>query len=219
MASVSTQNIYKFQNTLLEWYKLNGRDFPWRKSGLTQYEIIIAEILLQRTKAETVAVFYPTFLKTFPSWLALKNADSSTLENTIKPIGLYKQRSKRLKELANEMIKRDGKLPSDISGLEKIPFFGQYIVNAIVLQIFKRPAPLIDVNMARVLERYFAKRKLADIRYDKGLQNLAWEIVNNSQSKKLNWAILDYAALVCKARKPLCKNCLIKTGCSHFNQL
>lgn len=216
MASVSTQSIYKFQNTLLEWYKLNGRNFPWRKNGLTQYEIIIAEILLQRTKAETVAAFYPTFLKTFPNWLALKNADSSTLENTIKPIGLYKQRSKRLKELANEMVKRGGKLPRDLSELEKIPFFGQYIINAIILQVFKEPAPLIDVNMARVLERYFMERKLADIRYDPFLQNLAWKVVDNSEAKKLNWAILDYAALVCKARKPSCLNCSLKSTCTYF---
>lgn len=50
-----------FQNALLDWYSKNGRDFPWRKKSATNYELIIAEVFLQRTKAETVAKFLPDF--------------------------------------------------------------------------------------------------------------------------------------------------------------
>ena len=49
-----------FQDKLLSWFKNNGRHyFAWRQKNLTAYEIVIAEILLQRTKAETVEKFYP----------------------------------------------------------------------------------------------------------------------------------------------------------------
>ena len=51
-----------FQNVILLWYKENGRAFPWRKKGLTNYQYIIAETLLQRTKAETVSNFFNEFL-------------------------------------------------------------------------------------------------------------------------------------------------------------
>jgi len=61
--------------------------------------------------------------------------------------------------------------------------------------------------MARVLERYFGPRKLADIRYDPYLQKLAHRVVDCEAPAAVNWAILDLAALVCKARGPRCSQC------------
>ena len=50
-----------FRNELLSWFESNKRDFPWRKDGISNYEIILSEILLQRTKAETVSNYYNYF--------------------------------------------------------------------------------------------------------------------------------------------------------------
>ena len=207
-----------FQKEILTWYEKNKRAFLWRKKGLTNYQYIIAEILLQRTKAETIAKFYPLFLKDFPNWKSLKNADINKLEEYLKPVGLYRQRSKRLLNLAREMVKRNGKLPRDRKELESIPFMGQYIANAVELVIFNQASPLVDVNMSRVLERFFGERKMADIRYDPYLQDLAYRIVAHENSKKINWAILDFSALTCKPR-PLCGSCLLKARCNYFKGL
>lgn len=117
------------------------------------------------------------------------------------------------------MVKRKGKLPEDRTDLESIPFIGQYIANAIELIIHNKPSPLVDVNMARLLERYFGERKMADIRYDPYLQKLSLRIVSNEKSKEMNWAILDYAAIVCKAQKPLCTACELRIKCLYFNKL
>jgi len=216
---ISNKKIEFFQEKILEWYKINGRKFPWRNKGLTHYQLVIAETLLQRTKAETVSKFYKQFIKDFPNWIALANADTLVIEEYLKPIGLYRQRSKRLKGLALEIVKRKGKLPKDRAELESIPFIGQYTANAVELVVFNQPSPLIDVNMARVVERYFGKRKMADIRYDPYLQELSYKIVNHEDAKEINWAVLDFAALVCKARIPLCNICILKTNCNYFNQL
>lgn len=219
MTTVTSKNISKFQQTLLTWYDTDGRHFPWRNKRLTQYQIIIAETLLQRTKAETVSKFFSQFIKDFPNWTSLAQANTVAIEKYLKPIGLYRQRAKRLKSLALEMVKRKGKLPKDRTDLESIPFIGQYIANAVELIIYNKPSPLVDVNMARLLERYFGKRKMADIRYDPYLQKLSIKIVNNEKSKEINWAILDYAAIVCKAQKPLCTACELRAKCLYFNKL
>lgn len=216
MARTTNQNILDLQKFLLDWFETNGRKFPWRKRKLTNYQIIIAETLLQRTKAETVSTFYTKFISDFPNWKSLATANTKRIEKYLQPIGLYRQRAKRLKSLAIEMEKRNGKLPTDRSELESIPFLGQYIANAIELIIFKQPSPLVDVNMARLLERYFQKRKMADIRYDPHLQSLSRKLVDNSQAKQLNWAVLDFSALVCKARNPLCSGCELKAKCSYY---
>lgn len=205
-----------FQKKILEWYKANGRKFYWRNKGLSNYQYVIAEVLLQRTKAETIAKFYPGFINEFPNWQSLANARLNKIAQYLKPIGLYTQRSVRLKNLAIEMVKRNGRLPKDRTELESIPFMGQYIANAVELVIFNQPSPLIDVNMSRVLERFFGPRKLADIRYDPYLQELSYKIVKHESAKQMNWAILDFAATVCKAKQPLHDNCPLKKCCSYY---
>lgn len=216
MAETTISSISRFQQLLLLWFNTHGRQFPWRKKGLTQYQIIIAETLLQRTKAETVSKFYIQFINDYPNWISLAKADAKSIEVYLIPVGLFRQRAKRLKSLAIEMVKRKGKLPQDREDLETIPFIGQYIANAVELLIYNRPSPLVDVNMARLLERYFGKRKMADIRYDPYLQKLSSTVVNHPRAKEINWAILDFAALVCKSQKPACNSCPLSRDCTYL---
>ena len=212
---INQNRINTFQVKILDWYSQNGRNFPWRKSRLTNYQLIISEILLQRTKAETIAKFYNGFLARYPNWQSLNRTKLSSLENVLKPIGLYRQRTSSLKKLAKVMVKRNGRLPQTKEEIEKLPFAGQYITNAILLLIKKEPAPLLDVNMARVLERYFGQRKLSDIRYDPYLQDLSWKVANHNESKKINWGILDFAAIVCLAKNPKCHICSLSKKCKR----
>ncbi len=216
--NIPSKKIQFFQKQLLRWYKVKGRKFAWRKKGLTHYQYVIAEVLLQRTKAETIASFYPLFIQKYPNWKTLADGDLKEIEKCLKPIGLYKQRSVRLKHLATEMVKRNGRLPKNRVDLESIPLMGQYMANAVELVIFNQPSPLVDVNMARVLERFFGPRKMADIRYDPYLQKLSFEIVNHENAKEMNWAILDFAAAICKP-KPLCVICPIFTKCGFYESV
>lgn len=203
------------QDKILLWYSKNGRKFIWRKKSITNYEIIIAEIFLQRTKAETVNRFLPTFYKSYPSWKQLGNASEKELQNLLKPLGLNNQRGTRLFKLGQELKRRNGTFPKGREIVEEMPMMGQYITNAFELYVLKKPAPLLDVNMARVLERFFGQRKLADIRYDPYLQNLSKNVINHNRSKELNWGILDLASIVCKI-KPHCTNCPIMTECNFL---
>ncbi|MES2328160.1 MAG: hypothetical protein V4539_01070 [Bacteroidota bacterium] len=217
MARITKNNIAEFQEKLLDWHSLNGRHFfPWRRAGLTTYELVVAEILLQRTRAETVSNFYKAFLLEFPSWQSLANASLSSIEDFLKPIGLYRQRASRLQMLAVEMVKRNGEIPSNRQELESIPFMGQYIANAVELLVFNQASPLLDVNMSRVIERFFRKRMLSDIRYDPYLQKLATKITSHPKSKEMNWAVLDFAAMICKAHKPLCLMCPLARKCAYY---
>jgi len=192
ISHIPGEKIKQFQKDILKWYKVNGRKFPWRNKSATNYHRIISEVLLQRTRAETIGKFFPIFIKKYPSWKKLAKASVKQLGKDLKPIGLYKQRSVRLHAFANEMAKRGGEFPKDRKEIDKIPFVGQYIGNAIEMFVFNRPRPLLDVNMARVLENHFGKRKLADIRYDPYLQELSLKIVKHKHCKELNWAILDF---------------------------
>lgn len=214
------QEIRYFKTKLLSWYRDNGREFLWRQDGRTCYEIVIAEVLLQRTKAETVSKFYQAFLERFDSWESLESSTEEELGEHLKPLGLWHQRSQRIKALASEIVKSGG-IPTKRKKLEALSMMGQYIVNAILTQCFGAKEAFIDVNMARVLERFFGPREKADIRYDSYIQKLAKKVVYRRKHKEviaLNWAILDFAAIVCKSQNPVCKECPLKRKCLFYSQ-
>lgn len=215
---ISAREIASFRMKILAFYKKHGRDFPWRKSGCSPYQLIVSEVLLQRTQANTIKAFFPAFIKRYPSWEALAKSTYYDLFYWLEPIGLSRQRTPRLRALAQEIVKRKGRFPSTRHELDKLPGVGQYIGNAIELFVHDSPRPLVDVNMARVLERYFGKRKLADIRYDPYLQDLAHRVVDSPDAKQINWAILDLGALLCKPRDPKCKLCPLKKNCLYLTK-
>lgn len=205
------------QVELLNWYQQNRRNFPWREENAGNYEKIISEVLLQRTKAERVAQFYASFIAKYPSWNELGNATEMQLQDDLQPLGLHKQRGGRLYLLAQEMKRRQGNLPTSREVVEEFSMIGQYIANAFELFVLGKPKPLLDVNMARFLERQFEPRRMADMRYDPFLQELAHQMVNHANPKEINWAILDFAALICTARNPKCEQCPVGGVCNYFS--
>ena len=212
------QKIKYFRQRILSWYKHEKRDFPWRSKDCNTYQIIIGEILLQRTRAEVVAKFFPKFINKYSSWESLGASDERDLEEFLRPIGLWHRRAIALNSLAKAVLQRGGELPDTRVGLESLPAVGQYITNAILTICHGKKEPLLDVNMARLLERFFKPRTLADIRYDPYLQDLSRKVMSCKRAKELNWAILDFAALVCKARKPVHGACSVRNKCSHYQK-
>ena len=206
-----------FRKILLEWFNSNKRDFPWRKDGISNYELILSEILLQRTKAETVAKYYNTFFQKYPSWAKLIKANINELEQILKPLGLYKHRAKRLIKIINEYKDKNGILPQNKNELHESSLSTLYVSNAYELFILKRRAALLDVNMSRILSRFFNPKEFKDIRNDKLIQELAHNVINIKSCKELNWAILDFSALVCKSSNPQCSNCKLNNKCKFFS--
>jgi A/G-specific adenine glycosylase len=204
------------KSRLLAWAKEEGRRFPWREASATTYEKITVEVLLQRTTARAVASFYREFFDKYPSWHQLAAAEPGDLEHFLKPLGLWRRRAVSLAGLARYAVSVEGHFPRHAAGHRDIPALGQYVSNAVLMFQHGQAVPLLDVNMARVIERYVRPRKLADIRFDPWLQAAAHWFARGPRAVEANWAILDFAALVCKARKPECPVCPVNKNCRYF---
>lgn len=210
------RKLTRLRSDLLAWAHENGREFPWRRPGASTYERIVVEVLLQRTTASAVANFYPAFVGRFASWEALAAASPDELESFLKPLGLWRRRAASLLGLARYAASVSGEFPRGAARHVEIPAVGQYVSNAISMFQHGANTPLIDVNMARVIERFVRPRRLADIRYDPWLQAAAYWLVRGESPERVNWAVLDFAALICKARTPLCHACPVNSRCRYF---
>ena len=84
------QVIKDFRLELMSWASDNLRSFPWRETS-EPYEILMAEILLQKTAAEKVELVYHEFLSTYSSLEELAAADRDELADIIYSLGLQNQ--------------------------------------------------------------------------------------------------------------------------------
>lgn len=215
-AHVPAGNIEFFRRQIIEWGKRHRRRFPWRTRETVPIHLVLAELLLQRTRAEAVARVYPALRDRVADWSDVLELDSRELAALLAPLGLVRRRLSVLRKLASVMIQSGGRLPSSRHELESLPGIGQYVASAVLLGVHGAREPLLDSNMARVLDRFFGGRERADARDDPYLQGLARRVLPAASALEFNWAVLDFGALVCLPRQPACETCPLASRCWWF---
>jgi A/G-specific adenine glycosylase len=157
-------------------------------------------MLLQRTTAGGVARAYDGFVERHPSWVALAHAPLDGLEEALRPLGLWRQKVLAFQRLAQTIEANGGVVPSSRTELERLPCIGPYTASAVLAVVYGRAEPLLDVNMVRLLGRFLGSSERAEARPRRRLHALALCLVKSKRSLEVNWAALDFGALVCKAR-------------------
>ena len=188
----------------------NIRSLPWRRSDRRPYELVVAEVLLQQTRAEQVADVIDSIIKRCADWPDLLAISIADLERLLRPLGLQRRRAVALHNLARVVVEHG--VPKSSAALEKLPGIGQYMARAIAAQLYQEVVAPIDTNIARILERVFGPRDLADIRYDPKLQRLALSLTPSDNPDGYLIALLDFAAIICRSQVPKCQECPI-TSC------
>lgn len=207
------QVIKDFQSELLGWASDNLRNFPWRETA-DPYEILIAEILLQKTAAEKVEPIYVEFLSTYPSPTELAEADRDELADIIYSLGFQNQRSKALVSIGQAL--RSSGVPDNAERLLELPYVGRYAANATLCFAFAEPRPIVDANVVRVYNRIFD----TDFDYrDEAAWQFAKEVLPEGDAWEFNLAILDFAAEICAPKTPNCGECFFTDQCSYYRSL
>lgn len=210
-----------FINLLLKWWAKNRRDFPWRFTK-DPYSILIAEMLLRKTTAKQVEKIYPRFLVKYPNPHSLSVADKRELEELLKPLGMEHTRAEMFKKFGLTVEEKyGGQIPSNPEELLKLPGVGMYATNAVLSFAYSKDVPLVDTNFIRIIHRVFGiKSQKSRARNDKKLWKFAQSLIPEGNSKNFNLAILDFAAIVCRAKAPKCHVCPIKNEniCSYFKK-
>lgn len=203
----------EFVQRLLSWFSSNGRDFPWRHE-CDPYKILVVEKLLQQTTYGHVMKVYKAFLEKFPNIQTLAEAKVSDIESTIRRLGFQRQRANQFKEMALEILsKYNGMIPSNREDLLKLSGVGEYVANAVLCFAFNKDVPIVDVNVRRVVGRYFGWGKIRDAEIAERLGKL----IPQGKAKQFNWGIIDFSAQIC-SRKPKCKLCFLSDLCSYYKK-
>lgn len=192
---------------LLAWYEKHGRhDLPWRNTD-DIYHIYLSEIMLQQTQVERVKNdFYFQFLEKFPTLKTLGNAKLDDVFAAWSGLGYYR-RAKNLHASAKICGET---LPEDLESLKKLPGIGEYTASAICSFGYNHAVPVIDTNIKRVLQRYFALLDPSD----KKIKQYAQQILNTKHPREHNLALMDLGSLICTPTTPACNNCPLSVTCN-----
>jgi len=201
------------RNILLKWYDDNKREYPWRKSN-DLYEILVTEILLQKTIALNVSNMYNSFFEKYRDFSSIYNANISELQPAIKVLGLSNKRAQILKDLSRIIItKHNGEIPRDTDKLKEVNGIADYVSNAFGCFGLNKRTLFFDVNIKRVITRIFEPQGSKFTR-DSMYSHLD-SLLPKMDAKYLYWAILDFGALICSKNKPKCTLCPIAEHCLY----
>ena len=137
------------------------------------------------------------------------------IEKLIKSIGLFRNKAKSVYLLSKQLIeKHNGKVPKNFDDLYALPGVGKKTASVVLNEGFGMPTIAVDTHVFRVSNR-------TGLAYGKNpdeVQQNLYKVVPKKYLKKAGHAILLHGRYTCKARKPLCKICVIRKYCKFENK-
>ena len=208
------------------WYQIHGRlDLPWRTTT-DPYHIYLSEVMLQQTQVKTVLErYYFPFLEKFPTLKALGDAPLDEVLKMWEGLGYY-NRAKHLHKTAEILSQGQTQeqtrgqtqgqtrgsaptLPSEIEELVKLPGIGKNTAHAVATFAYKKPVPIMEANVKRILCRL---HKLTTPT-DKKLWEIAYDLVDKKNPFDYNQAMMDIGATLCTPKNPQCELCPLSDIC------
>ena len=193
---------------LLDWYRANARDLPWRRTR-DPYRIWVSEIMLQQTRVAAVLGYYARFLAAFPSVEALAAAPEQQLMKLWEGLGYY-SRARNLQKAAGLVAER-GSFPDTYAELLSLPGVGDYTASAIASAAFGRREAAVDGNVLRVVTRLTdCHDDIADPKTKKAIRAQVQAVMPEAEEdvRIFNQATMELGATVCVPNgPPKCEVC------------
>lgn len=198
---------------IIEWYLENQRDLPWRHTE-DPYKIWLSEVILQQTRVAQGLPYYLKFVQEYPTIFDLAKASEEEVLGHWKGLGYY-SRGRNLRKAAIQIVDDfEGHFPPTSKELEKVKGIGPYTAAAIASFAFDEQVPVVDGNVYRVLSRIFNDSTPIDTSEgQKNFNQLAKVVLNNHSAKVFNQAIMEFGAIQCTPKKPLCNFCPVADIC------
>lgn len=205
-----------FHNKLIAWYLQNKRYLPWRETK-NPYAIWLSEIILQQTRVAQGLPYFEAFLTTYPTVFDLADANEDDVMRLWQGLGYY-SRARNLHTTAKKIAyELNGVFPNNYKDLLTLKGVGEYTAAAIASIAFDEVVPVVDGNVFRVLARvYGITSDISASPTKKEFQLLASKLISPNEPATFNQAIMDFGAIQCTPKNPLCHNCPFAIDCVAF---
>lgn len=177
------------------------------------FELIIAVSLSAQTTDKSVNKITPELFKKYPTPFLLATAKIEEVEEIIKSIGLYKNKSKNIINLAKILVEKfNGIVPNNQTDLESLPGVGRKTANVVLTEGFKIPRIPVDTHVDRVSKRLGIIDENATVL---DVENKLMSLIEESKWHKAHHLLLFMGRYKCLAKNPKCSDCFYKENCKY----
>ncbi len=191
--------------------------FPDAKGELeyqTPFQLLVAVILSAQATDKSVNKVTPKLWTKFPAISDLAYADLSEVEDTIRNIGLYKNKAKNIKKTAQIILEQfGGQVPKTHKELESLPGVGRKTANVVLAEIYKIPAIAVDTHVSRISKRLNISKP------DASVEEIEADLMKKIPKK--DWIVTHHRLIFfgryhCLAKNPKCEACPVQTYCKYY---
>lgn len=175
------------------------------------YELLIAIMLSAQTKDERVNKVTKILFTKYPNLEALASADLNHIKEIIKPIGTYNKKALNIISIASSLLPYEN-VPNDRLFLESLPGIGHKTANVFLSMIYYEPCFAVDTHVSRVSKRLSLVNNNDSLR---DIENKLMIAFHNFDTTRLHHQFVLFGRYFCKAKKPECKDCKLKSICSY----
>lgn len=211
---LENEELYQAVEPLVQWFRANKRDLPWRHH-VNAYRVWVSEIMLQQTRVEAVKPFYYRFMNELPTIEALAGAEEDQLLKLWEGLGYY-NRVRNMQIAAKQIVEEyDGQFPREYEQILSLKGIGSYTAGAIASFAFEIPKPAVDGNVLRVVSRILENREdimKASVR--KQMEEKIEKVIPKECPSDFNQGLIELGAIVCVPNgEPKCDICPLTSFC------
>lgn len=202
-------------DTIVTWYRGHARPLPWRRPGIDAYGVLVCEVMSQQTPIARVLPKWHTWMERWPTPAHLAHAPLADILTVWQGLG-YPRRARNLQRAAQAIVeKHNGTVPCDPKELESLPGVGTYTAGAVAAFAYGERTPVIDTNVRRTLARLVGGVALPGAATRRIDRERAVAMLPAEAETAARWsaAIMEFGALVCTSRAPLCEDCPVAWTC------
>lgn len=206
---------------LVNWYRENKRDLPWRHNP-DAYRVWISEIMLQQTRVEAVKGYYDRFLKALPTVKDLAEAEEDKLLKLWEGLGYYNRVRNMQKAAQQIMVDHAGRFPDTYEEILQLKGIGNYTAGAISAFAYGIPKPAVDGNVLRVISRITGSYEdIMKQSVRKKIESALEQVIPTDAASDFNQGLIELGAIVCVPNgRPKCEQCPVKEYCiAHAENL
>ena len=179
------------------------------------FELLVATMLSAQSTDERVNLVTPALFERYPDAKALAAATTAQLERLILSTGFFRQKSKALISMAQQLVaSHRGQVSADMDALTALPGVGRKTANVVLGHALGVPGLPVDRHVLRVSNRIGIASGDDPVKVEwqlcKALPRGMWTLASDVQ--------ILHGRRICRP-KPLCDRCSVRKDCDYYRSV
>ena len=199
-------------------YELLKDDYPNAKCGLdykTPFQLLVSTVLSAQATDKSVNAVTQGLYEKYPDLDSFLSLTQEEIEEKIRKIGLYKNKSKNIYKMCRELKERhNGEVPKNMDELMLLSGVGRKTASVVLVEAFNIPAFPVDTHVFRLTRRIgLSKGATPDKVSDEMMKKLP-----KYKYHLMHHLLITHGRETCTAQKPKCDSCSLRDICKYYKE-